>query len=135
MERDWPVHILIADDLEAWRTCIRSMLEERPQWQAISEAGDGQQAVDTATKLRPEIVLLDIGMPVLNGIEAAKRIREVSPDSKIIFVTKDGDGDVRDAALATGGSRVSGEGRDCEQTCTRDRSCSKGSIRSSGSGR
>ena len=63
---------------------------------------DGLQAVEKATQLRPDIALLDIGMPNLNGIEAAKRIRQASPGSRIIFVTHDGDQEVRMAALATG---------------------------------
>ena len=55
-----------------------------------------------AAVLRPDVVLLDIGMPGLNGIEGAKRIRQVSPESKIIFVTQETDVEVREKALATG---------------------------------
>ena len=73
-----------------------------PTWKVIAEAGDGLEAVEKATKLRPDVVLLDIAMPVLNGIEAAKRIKQASPASKIIFLTQDIDGEVRSAALATG---------------------------------
>jgi DNA-binding NarL/FixJ family response regulator len=94
--------ILVADDVLDWRVQIRSIVQRRPEWQVICEACDGVQAAEKATQLRPDIVLLDIGMPILNGIEAAKRIRQSSPASKIIFVTQDHDEDVRISALAIG---------------------------------
>ena len=93
--------ILVADDLPLWRVEVRHLLEARPEWQVI-DACDGREAVQKATELSPDIVLLDIGMPVLNGIEAANKIRETTPQSKIIFVTQDGDADLKAAALAAG---------------------------------
>ena len=95
------VRILVVDDFNEWRVRVREMLQ-RPEWDIV-EACDGLEAVQKATQLRPEIVLLDIGMPILNGIEAAEKIQEVTPQSKIIFVTQDGDADVKAAALATCG--------------------------------
>ena len=95
------VRILVADDFAGWRAKTRSLLRGRPEWQ-LMEACDGQEAVQKARELRPDIVLLDIGMPILNGIEAAEKIRAASPRSKIIFVTQDGDADLKAAALATG---------------------------------
>jgi len=80
----------------------RNREQWRSEWQVICEVCDGLQAVEKAAELRPDVVLLDIGMPTLNGIEAAKRIRQGSPGSRIIFVTQDNDEDVRMAALATG---------------------------------
>jgi len=96
------VRILVVDDFAEWRLCIRSILQARPDWQVIDEVGDGLEAVHKAAELRPEIVLLDIGMPILNGIEAAKHIQRANPHTKIIFVTQDTDRDIRTAALATG---------------------------------
>jgi DNA-binding NarL/FixJ family response regulator len=96
------IRILVADDVADWRLGVRSILRARREWQVIAEAGDGLEAVRRAEEMRPHVVLLDIGMPRLNGIEAAKRIRQVSPDSKIIFVTQQHDTEVRMAALATG---------------------------------
>ena len=96
------VRILVADDFSAWRAAARKIVQMCPTWKVIAEAGDGLEAVEKATKLRPDVVLLDIAMPVLNGIEAAKRIKQASPASKIIFLTQDIDGEVRSAALATG---------------------------------
>jgi DNA-binding NarL/FixJ family response regulator len=93
--------VLVADDFMPWRAQTRSLLQQRPEWQIV-EACDGLEAVHKAAELRPDIVLLDIAMPVLNGIEAAQKIREASPNSRIIFVTMDGDADLKAAALATG---------------------------------
>jgi DNA-binding NarL/FixJ family response regulator len=96
-----PVHILVADDFLEWRVRIRSILQARPEWQIIGEACDGLEAVQMVAELRPDIVVLDVGMPMLNGIEAAKRIRRDSPGSTIVFVTQNNDEDVRMSALAT----------------------------------
>jgi DNA-binding NarL/FixJ family response regulator len=79
-----------------------SILQARPEWQVISEACDGLQAVQRASELRPDIILLDIRMPILNGLEAAERIRECCADSRIIFVTQENDEDIKTAALRTG---------------------------------
>ena len=94
--------ILVVDDCKQWREKLRSMLEAVPGYQVVAEAGDALEAVQKAAQLHPEIVLLDIGMPILNGIEAAPRIRRASPHSKIVFVTQESDHDIRIAALATG---------------------------------
>lgn len=102
VERERPVRILVADGFAPWRSKVRSLLQVRPEWQVIGEACDGLEAVQRTTELRPDIVLLDIGMPILNGIEAAKRIRQCSPSSRIIFVTQQNDSDTRLAALAAG---------------------------------
>jgi DNA-binding NarL/FixJ family response regulator len=77
-------------------------LEAVPEWKIVFEASDGAEALEKAAELLPDIVLLDIGLPRLNGIEAAKQIQQNSPDSKIIFVTCDGDRDVRKSAMETG---------------------------------
>jgi len=94
--------VLIADDLAEWRARIRELLCGSEEWQIIGEASDGQEAVDRATELQPDIILLDVGMPCLNGIEAAKIIRQTSPNSRILFVTQDGDEDLKNAALRLG---------------------------------
>ena len=94
--------ILVADDFAGWRAQVRSLLEARPEWQVIREAVDGLQAVEMTRELHPDIVILDIGMPVLNSVEAAKQIRQGSPRSRIIFATQNDDADVRREALAAG---------------------------------
>ena len=94
--------ILIADDSAEWRNRTRKILSTRSEWEIIAEACNGQEAVQFAADLRPDIVLLYIGMPVLNGIEAAVIIRQTCPESRIIFVTMHNDEDITSAALEIG---------------------------------
>lgn len=94
--------ILVVDDYAPWRSMLRSKLEANSGFQVIAEAGNGCEAIERAAQLHPDVVLLDIGMPLLNGLEAAPRIRQASPDSKIIFLTQEQGNDIRTAALATG---------------------------------
>src|SRR5882724_5327319 len=104
MEEHLPpsIRILIADDYEGWRRQVRLLFQARPEWQVIDEALDGSEAVQKAEELKPDLVLLDIGLPKLNGIEAALRIRQLSPSSKIIFLSLHTSLDVVQAALSTG---------------------------------
>jgi len=96
------IRILIVDDYEDWRRTVRLLLSERPELQVISEVSDGVEAVQKAGELRPDLILLDIGLPKLNGIEAARRIRQVCPSSKIINLSQDNSLDVVQVALSTG---------------------------------
>jgi DNA-binding NarL/FixJ family response regulator len=96
------IRILIADDYEGWRRQVRLLFQERPQWQVIAEAADGSEAIQKAEELKPDLIVLDIGLPALNGIEAARRIRQLSPSSKIVFLSQNNDRDVVRAALSTG---------------------------------
>jgi len=82
-----PLRILIADDHSVVRTGLRTLLESHSGWQVCAEAADGREAVDKATKLKPEIAVLDIGMPVLNGVEATRRIHASSPHTEILILT------------------------------------------------
>lgn len=95
-------NVLLVDDLAPWRNEIRLLLKSRPELNIVGEACDGQEAIGMATELRPDVVLLDVGMPNLNGIEAAKQIQQTAPQSKIVFLTQESDADIRSAALATG---------------------------------
>jgi DNA-binding NarL/FixJ family response regulator len=81
---------------------VRLLLLMRPEWQVVCEASDGSEAVQKAEELRPDLIVLDIGLPKLNGIEAARRIRDVSPNSKIVFLTMDNSRETEQAALSTG---------------------------------
>lgn len=97
-----PVRVLVVDDHEAWIRFVSAAVHREPEWQVIGEASDGLQAVQMAQQLKPDLVLLDIGLPKLNGIEAARRIVEVSPGSKILFVSENRSRDIADHALDTG---------------------------------
>src|SRR5580765_3056893 len=77
------IRILLADDFRGWRLQNRLLLQARPEWQVIAEASDGSEAVQKAEELKPDLILLDIGLPKLNGIEAALRLRQASPRSRI----------------------------------------------------
>ena len=96
------IRILIVDDFGGWRLQNRLLLQTRPEWQAIAEASDGLEAVQKAEELKPDLILLDISLPKLNGIEAALRMRRLSPSSKIIFLSLHNSLDVVQAALSTG---------------------------------
>jgi DNA-binding NarL/FixJ family response regulator len=78
------------------------LFQARPQWQVIAEAADGPEAIQKAEELKPDLIVLDIGLPKLNGIEAARRIRRVSPSTKIVFLSQNNDPDVVRVALSTG---------------------------------
>ena len=95
------IRILIADDYEDWRRQVRLLFQARPEWQVIAEAADGPEAIQKAEELKPDLIVLDIGLPKLNGIEAARQIRQLSPSSKIVFLSQNNDLDVVRAALGT----------------------------------
>jgi DNA-binding NarL/FixJ family response regulator len=95
--------VLLVDDHEQWRRQIALMLETgAPRWQVAGEAADGLDAVEKASTLRPDLILLDVGLPALNGIQAAARILARDPASRILFVSEHSASDIVDAALATG---------------------------------
>jgi DNA-binding NarL/FixJ family response regulator len=79
------VCILVVDDFQPFRQFVSSTLQARPEWQVICEVSDGLEAVQKAQELKPDLILLDIGLPSLNGIEAAKRIHQVVPGTKILY--------------------------------------------------
>jgi DNA-binding NarL/FixJ family response regulator len=93
---------LIVEDFEEFRRFVVSVLRSKPEFQVIFEASDGVEGVQRAQQLKPDLILLDIGLPGLNGIEVARRICKVSPDSKILFLTQEPSADVVQAALNLG---------------------------------
>jgi DNA-binding NarL/FixJ family response regulator len=96
------IRILVVDDYQDWRRRISQLLQVHPEWQVVCEVSDGLEAVQKAKELRPDLILLDIGLPGLNGIEAARRIRQLSPNSRIVFLSADNSQDVVQVALSTG---------------------------------
>lgn len=81
------LRILIADDHDIVRRGIRSLIESRPEWKVCDEAHSGREAVAKAEERKPDIVILDVSMPELNGLEAARRIKKVSPNSEILILS------------------------------------------------
>ena len=99
---DHSVRVLVVDDFEPWQNFVSATLQKQQELRIIGRVCDGLAAVRTAEELHPDLVLLDIGLPSLNGIEAARRIRKVSPASKILFVSENRSVDLVEKALETG---------------------------------
>jgi DNA-binding NarL/FixJ family response regulator len=97
-----PIRVLVVDDYEPWRRYFSTTLRKEQGLQVIGEVSDGLEAVQQAQELQPDLIVLDIGLPTLNGIEAARRIREVSPASKILFVSENRTEGFAEEALSTG---------------------------------
>jgi len=96
------VRALVVDDLERWRKVVRAALRAKLGLHSIEEAADGLEAVQKAADLQPDLVMLDIGLPKLNGIEVARQIRSVSPKSRVVFLTENYSCDLAEAALDIG---------------------------------
>lgn len=96
------MRIFIADDHEVVRRGVCALLEAHPGWQICGEAVEGREAVEKATRLRPDVVILDIGMPGLNGLEAARQIRSASPLSEVLILTMHESEQVIQEVLAAG---------------------------------
>ncbi len=82
-----PVRILVADDHQVVRTGLRILLESKTGWQVCAEAANGREAVEKAGQLKPDVAVLDIGMPLFNGVEATRQIRKLSPQTEILILT------------------------------------------------
>lgn len=77
--------ILIADDHEVMRTGVRALIEQEPEWQVCGTATNGQEAVDAARKLKPDVVILDMTMPELDGLEALREIKRALPNTEVVI--------------------------------------------------
>jgi DNA-binding NarL/FixJ family response regulator len=94
--------VLVVEDFLSFRKFVCSKLSQRPELQVICEVADGLEAVQKAEELQPDLVLLDIGLPTLSGIEVARRLRELALKSKIIFLSQETSPDFVQHALVLG---------------------------------
>ena len=94
--------ILVVDDFPQWQQFVQTILEAREDLKIIGVATDGMEAIQKAEVLQPDLILLDIGLPGLNGLEASKQIRKLSPDSKILFCSQESSAEIVEEALKLG---------------------------------
>jgi CheY-like chemotaxis protein len=101
-QRSHGLTVLIADDKDSFRRAVSSILAELPELALLAEAADGAEAVKKAAELNPDLVLLDVGLPIVNGVEAAARIRTVAPNAKVLFLTQHESSEFVTAAMSAG---------------------------------
>ena len=97
-----PIRVLVVDDFDPFREFVRLTLAERPELEIIGEASDGPEAIQKAMELRPDLILLDLGLPTMNGLAVARRFRELVPKSRIIFFSQESSVDLVGEALRMG---------------------------------
>lgn len=97
------IRLLVVDDFRLWRDCVQAHLEGHPKMRIAGFAADGLEALQKVGELQPDLVLLDISLPRMSGIETARRIRELSPSCKVIFLTSHLHSEIVQAALEAGG--------------------------------
>jgi DNA-binding NarL/FixJ family response regulator len=102
VDKNSPLRVLVAEDFEPFRLLIHSMLESSLNLQIICEVSDGVKAVRKTEELQPHLIVLDVGLPSLNGIAAARQIRRLSPQSKIVFLSLESSPDVVHEAICVG---------------------------------
>ena len=98
------VRVLVVDDYEPFRRFVGSTLRRIHEVQVIGEAADGLEAVRKAEELKPDLIVLDIGLPTLSGIEVARRIRNLRSECKILFMSQESSSDVAQAGIQLGGN-------------------------------
>jgi two-component system, NarL family, nitrate/nitrite response regulator NarL len=96
------LRVVLADDHEVMRKGLRSLLNGQSRWNVCGEAQNGQEALDLVLELQPDLIVLDISMPVMNGLQAAAKIRKASPATKIVILSTHDSPQVKSAALEAG---------------------------------
>ena len=98
------IRILLVDDYAPWRHFVVSKLNKMSGLEIVGEVADGIEAIEKALELKPDLILLDIGLPNLSGIEVARRVAEILPRTKIIFLTQNSDKELMSQCLSNGGT-------------------------------
>ena len=98
------VKILVVDDALPWQRFVTTYFETKTEFKILTVAADGLQAVQKAHELRPDVILMDVSLPGMNGFEATREIRKISPNSKILFLSALGDSAIVQEAFSAGGS-------------------------------
>ncbi len=96
------IRVLVVDDFQPFRAFVFSVFSQAPELHVVGEVSDGLEAVQKAIELQPDLILLDIGLPRLNGIEAARQIRRLVPSSQILFLSQESSPDVVREAISLG---------------------------------
>jgi DNA-binding NarL/FixJ family response regulator len=109
--------ILIVDDSRAIRSNLRRLLERRTNWTVCGEAENGREAIDQALRLRPDLILLDLSMPVMNGFEAARELKRLLPTVPILMFTTFSNAHIERQALASGVAAVKSKEESIESLC------------------
>jgi DNA-binding NarL/FixJ family response regulator len=96
------IRVMVVEDFPRFRRFVRSKLDQKPELQVICEVSDGLDAIQKTEELRPDLILLDIGLPTLNGFEVARQVRDLAPNSKIIFLSQETSADYIQLAVSLG---------------------------------
>jgi DNA-binding NarL/FixJ family response regulator len=98
-----PIHrVLLVEDFCAFRRAVRMLLEQQPGFQVVGEAADGDEAIQLAARLLPDLILLDINLPTINGFQVVPEILRLSPSSRILFLTQEPSAEIAEEALRLG---------------------------------
>ena len=97
--REMRLRVLVVDDHELWRSHVRAALKDDRRWSIVAEVSNGFDAIEKAAALRPDLILLDIGLPVLSGMTAARQILANHPQSRIMFMSANGSPAMVEAAM------------------------------------
>ena len=98
------VRVLVVDDFEPWRRFVSVMLRTKPGLAIVGEASNGSEAFQKAVELEPDLILMDIGLPTINGLDTVRRIRDFVPEAKIILLSDESSFDVVQKAMDLGAS-------------------------------
>ena len=97
------LRVLIVDDFDPWLGFVVQLLRQQPHVRIVGFASDGLEAIQKAEEFQPDLILLDVGLPKLDGIEAARQIRKLVPKAKLLFLSSNSDPDVVRSAFLAGG--------------------------------